>query len=174
MVAGKIHISKKEYSNLDDKIVGINTTDEFANYLVAKPERTENIIFKKYEQTPLEAVDYSIVSEESAKLNCLTKITDKMKSKEECDDYVDNYNANDRRNKLSFMNVNTIEEGVEWYKKEFPQLPDQITEIMARWNWGDLSKLSKKQVKKDIKKPKKFKEKYGLEAKQGNFVVNFS
>ena len=72
------------------------------------------------------------------------------------------------------MNVNTIEEGVEWYKKEFPQLPDQITEIMARWNWGDLSKLSKKQVKKDIKKPKKFKEKYGLEAKQGNFVVNFS
>tara|TARA_R100001015_G_C4635316_1_gene204646 strand:+ start:9982 stop:10512 length:531 start_codon:yes stop_codon:yes gene_type:complete len=176
MVAGKIELSKNEIKK--DSIYQLNTNDESCNYMVAPIERTEKIFFGKLEQTPLDKVDYSFPNK--TQKTELEKLGEKIKTPEESEEYIRKYNEvkDDKRNQLSFMNVKTIEEGAEWYKKEFPQLPDQITEIMARWNWGDLSQLTKKKVKQDKKKiaqgKTKVKHYYGLEQKKGKFVVSFN
>ena len=69
----------------------------------------------------------------------------------------------DTRKDLSFLQVKTIEEGIEWYRKLDPKIPDEILSIMARWNWGDLSTITKKQIKNERKKDKKKGKKAGLE-----------
>tara|TARA_R100001509_G_C4795567_1_gene191306 strand:+ start:92 stop:676 length:585 start_codon:yes stop_codon:yes gene_type:complete len=86
-------------------------------------------------------------------------------------------NEIDKRDTLSYMSVKTIEEGEEWYRQNFPQVPDELYSIMARWNWGDLSEITKKDIKNDKKrvargkKPKK--EPVALERKTGNFIIEF-
>lgn len=173
MVAGKIELSKNDLKK--EGIYELNTNDNGCNYLVAPIEKTEKIVFGKLEQTPLDKVDYSFPNKTQ-----LEKLGEKIRTPEESEEYIRKYNEvkEDKRNQLSFMNVKTIEEGAEWYKKEFPQLPDQIAEIMARWNWGDLSQLTKKKVKQDKKKiaqgKTKVKHYYGLEQKKGKFVVSFN
>ena len=74
------------------------------------------------------------------------------------------------------MNVKNVEEGADWYKKEFPKLPDDLCDIMARWNWGDLSTLTKKDVKNDNKRIKKGKKpkQMGLEVKRGTYKIDFN
>ena len=101
------------------------------------------------------AIDYNIVEQEQE---------DKEKLEEV-----------DKRNSLSFMNVKTIEEGEAWYKQNFPKIPDDLYPIMARWNWGDLSTLTKKDVKNDKKRVKKGKKpkNCGLEVYKGKFIVEF-
>ena len=82
----------------------------------------------------------------------------------------------DKRDTISFMNVKTIEEGEEWYKQNFPGVPDELYPIMARWNWGDLSEITKKDIKNDkkrIKHGKKPKKPLVLERKVGKFIVEF-
>ena len=101
------------------------------------------------------------------------------KDYDEIDKYCDNFEAdvNDKRKKLSFLNVNTAEEGSIWYKQQFPKLPDEFCEIMGRWNWGDLSQMTKKTAKNDKKKlekgNKKTKDKYEFTQEKGNFVITF-
>ena len=69
----------------------------------------------------------------------------------------------DTRQTLSFMNVKTIEEGIEWYRAFDPKIPEEILPIMARWNWGDLSTITKKQIRNERKKDKKKGKKAGLD-----------
>ena len=47
---------------------------------------------------------------------------------------------------------------------------------MARWNWGDLSTLTKKDVKNDNKRIKKGKKpkQMGLEVKRGTYKIDFN
>lgn len=83
----------------------------------------------------------------------------------------------DKRDTISFMNVKSVEEGIIWYKNNFPKVPEELYPIMARWNWGDLSEVTKKDAKNDKKrvargkKPKKCE---GLTSKTGNFVIDFN
>lgn len=82
----------------------------------------------------------------------------------------------DKRSSLSFMNVKSVEEGIDWYRQNFPKIPEELLEPMARWNFGDLSQITKKDVKNDkkrIARGKKPKVCQGLEVKTGNFVVKF-
>lgn len=81
----------------------------------------------------------------------------------------------DKRDSLSYMNVKTVDEGEEWYRQNFPKVPDELYSIMARWNWGDLQDVTKKDVKNDKKRIAKGKKPKtcGLEAKQGKFIVEF-
>tara|TARA_B110000285_G_C14959882_1_gene531123 strand:+ start:444 stop:953 length:510 start_codon:yes stop_codon:yes gene_type:complete len=82
----------------------------------------------------------------------------------------------DQRDTVSFMSVNSIDEGIEWYKQNFPKVPEELYPVMARWNWGDLKDITKKDVKNDkkrIKQGKKPKVCDGLTSKQGNFIVSF-
>ena len=47
-----------------------------------------------------------------------------------------------------------IEKGKDWYLKHDPKLPTEIAEMMARYNWGDLKFMTKKNAKHQRKKLK--------------------
>lgn len=82
----------------------------------------------------------------------------------------------DKRDSLSYMSVRSVEEGIDWYRNNFPKVPEELLEPMARWNFGNLSQITKKDVKNDnkrIKQGKKPKVMKCLEVKTGNFVVEF-
>ena len=51
---------------------------------------------------------------------------------------------------LSFIQITTEEEGIEWYKKHYPKIPDDLLPIIARYNWGD--PINKKMIKNEKKK----------------------
>ena len=54
--------------------------------------------------------------------------------------------------------MKTIEEGIEWYRTFDPKIPEEILPIMARWNWGNLATLTKKQIKMKMKAHNKLKQ----------------
>ena len=165
----------------------INTTDKKANYFIsndAEPIKEWGELTKEPKVLEDQSkVDYSLTDKEDAVYKTSGDILDTMrknvKTTQEIDEYCDNFENNMKQKKLSYMKVNNVEEGAEWYKAEFPKLPDELCEIMGRWNWGELNTLTKKQLKNDKKKinkgnpNKKQKELYGLEAKKGNFVISF-
>jgi len=83
----------------------------------------------------------------------------------------------DTRKNLSFLQVKSIEEGIEWYRNLDPKIPEELLPLFARWNWGDLSTLTKKQVKnehkKAVKKGKKKGEINSIKINRQPFVVEF-
>ena len=74
-----------------------------------------------------------------------------------------------------------IEKGKAWYLAYDPKLPEEIAELMARYNWGDLKYMTKKSIKnsqkKLNKKNKDIGEVYGLTrkvaTKNNPIIVNF-
>ena len=178
--------NKLNFDIVDDneKITDIK---QFSSY------QPENVAY-----VPLDKVDYNMPTEEQKlpetdfeeleqleqepqpEINeNLKNIVEKILTPEEIEKNCDNftYDMDDKTTQLSFLNVRNEQEGAEWYRKEFPKLPDEFCEIMGRWNWGDLSQMTKKSVKNDKKKiakgHKKTKEKYELGYKKGNFVISF-
>ena len=168
------------------KICKVNTDDECCNYIVGDKERLEKIAFGEMFLTPLNAVDYGLVSKDLAEkevelsAEILDKLRKNVKSADQSEDYMRTgfeKETNNKQNKLSYLRDNSIEEGADWYRKEFPQLPDQICEIMARWNWGDLKYSTKKSIKHDAQKHRKKNDgrppQFRSEIKYGNQVVIF-
>lgn len=80
---------------------------------------------------------------------------------------------------LSFLSIKEgeVDKGKEWYLRNDPKLPDDIAELMARYSWGDLKYLTKKDGKNNSKKfKKKGKDVYTqkkLKVKTGKFIVDF-
>lgn len=83
----------------------------------------------------------------------------------------------DTRKNLSYLQVKTIEEGTEWYRQLDPKIPDDLLGLMARWSFGDLSKITKKDIKNNRKKAKRKgkKDPYFSEIKidKGEQIVTF-
>ena len=133
----------------------INTSDNRLNYFIA--DTAEPIKFGEiYKPKVLEdqsRVDYSITTTEDPVYKTSGSILDSMrenvKTPQEIEDYCNNFDNNMKQKKLSYMNVKNVEEGADWYKTEFPKLPDDLCDIMARWNWGELETLTKKKLKND-------------------------
>lgn len=140
-----------------------------------------SITDKKFEEINLDEPEPEITDLEhfDKSSSHIKDLMSKVKSPNQIDNYCENfeYDIKDRRKSLSFLNVKNEKEGADWYKQNFPKLPDEFAEIMGRWNWGDLSQMTKKSAKNDKKKlakgNKKLKEKYDFNVKQGNFVVSF-
>jgi len=163
----------------------INTDDSKLNYFIAnevKPVEFGEI----YEPNFLEdqsKVDWGITSNEDplykSSGDMLESLRKNFKTQQEIDDYCNNFENNMKQKKLSYMNVKNVEEGSDWYKQEFPKLPDDLCDIMARWNWGELNTLTKKKLKNDKKKikagkaNKKTKHLYNLDVKHGEFIIDF-
>tara|TARA_R110001632_G_scaffold29690_3_gene78675 strand:- start:708 stop:1316 length:609 start_codon:yes stop_codon:yes gene_type:complete len=92
-------------------------------------------------------------------------------------EYIDgskcDYDVGFDKNKIptSFLQIKEgeIQKGKEWYLNNDPKLPEEIAEMMARYNWGDLKYMTKKslknQKKKLGKKNKDIGEEYGLTRK---------
>ena len=66
---------------------------------------------------------------------------------------------------VSFLSIKEgdIESGKMWYKHYDPKLPDELCEMLARHNWGDLKYMNKKSIKRDNKKLKKKGKDIGVE-----------
>lgn len=71
----------------------------------------------------------------------------------------------DRLIPVSFLDIKEgeIEKGKEWYLKYDPKLPTEIAEMMARYNWGDLKYMTKKNAKNSRKKLAKKGKDLGVE-----------
>tara|TARA_R110000772_G_scaffold223089_3_gene333482 strand:+ start:289 stop:831 length:543 start_codon:yes stop_codon:yes gene_type:complete len=61
---------------------------------------------------------------------------------------------------LSFLQVKTEEEGLEWYKINYPKIPEELLPIIARYHWGE--PITKKAIKNEKKKINKKLSKSGL------------
>ena len=55
---------------------------------------------------------------------------------------------------LSFLQVQTVEEGTEWYKAT-TKYPDEVCAILAKYEWGGLRYTTKKEFKNMKKKTAK-------------------
>lgn len=58
---------------------------------------------------------------------------------------------------LSFLQIKEgdIDSGILWYKQHYPKVPDELIEIMARYNFGDLKYATRKSIKNTGKQHKK-------------------
>tara|TARA_R110000803_G_scaffold85363_1_gene151704 strand:- start:359 stop:901 length:543 start_codon:yes stop_codon:yes gene_type:complete len=74
---------------------------------------------------------------------------------------------------ISFINIKTIQEGILWYKKHYPKIPDELLPIIARYHWG--ASINKHTIKKERKflKNKRRKEMNKIEFKKGQFSLTF-
>ena len=80
----------------------------------------------------------------------------------------------------SFLQIKEgkVKKGIDWYRRHYPKVPDELIEIMARYNFGDLKYATRKSVRNDAKKyRKKFKKDpyiaQGLTISKGPYVVRF-
>ena len=79
---------------------------------------------------------------------------------------------------ISFFQIKEgdVISGKRWYLSRFPKLNEDLAEIMARYNWGDLKYATKKSLrnnrKKSIKRTGK-KQQIMMEIKRGPTIVTF-
>ena len=74
---------------------------------------------------------------------------------------------------MSYLQIKTVEAGTEWYKAN-SKYPDEVCEMMAKYEWGDLSRTTKKEFKNLKTRTSKRKKKGPtLTIKHGPIVVPF-
>tara|TARA_R110000772_G_scaffold11488_2_gene35908 strand:- start:268 stop:843 length:576 start_codon:yes stop_codon:yes gene_type:complete len=76
---------------------------------------------------------------------------------------------------ISFLNIKTEEEGLLWYRRTYPKIPDDLLPIIARYHWGD--NINKHTVKKEKKKNKTKEVPVGLHYKHdpnNPFILDFN
>ncbi len=129
---------------------------------------------KKTGETPITAIDGN-------KINYPIEINDEMKAA------LNNpkpafvaAEVNAKTLPLSFLAIKEgeVEKGKNWYIQNDPKLPDDIAELMARYSWGDLKHMTKKDAKnrrkKLAKKGKDILDEEKFQYKKGKFVIDFS
>ena len=74
---------------------------------------------------------------------------------------------------MSYLQIHTVEAGTEWYKAN-TKYPDEVCEMMAKYEWGDLRYTTKKEfknMKKKVQRKKKNPPK--IEVKRGPVMIHF-
>ena len=76
----------------------------------------------------------------------------------------------------SFLQIDSVEQGAEWYRANSPY-PDLVCDMLARYEWGDLKyttpKEFKNQKKKRERKATKTAQVTTLQVKRGPIHVSF-
>ena len=74
---------------------------------------------------------------------------------------------------ISFLQINNEIDGINWYRENYPKIPEELLPIIARYHWGE--PITKKAVKNEKKKLKKKIQKLnGVQYKTGNFTIDFN
>lgn len=73
---------------------------------------------------------------------------------------------------LSFINIQTEEEGIDWYMRHYPKIPTDLLPIIARYHWGQ-DPITKKNVKNEKKKIVKKLNKQGLSVENKKVSLSF-
>ena len=140
----------EEYKKPNGNIQLVDYRNEALSYTCGKAEETNT------EYTGIDAYDYHVSAET---LNNL-----RSDKKEIHKDGVP----------ISFLQITNEIDGIEWYKKHYPKIPEELLPVIARYHWGE--PITKKAVKNERKKfnKKLQKENNKLIRKTGNFVVEFN
>ena len=146
-------------SNLENNEIRkmLITNDSKCNYLCGFSPEPE-LIANNLEIVEFDKVDYMISNEPEPELPIIKGMNEN--------------NTNDKQKTLSYLSVKSVEEGIEWYRKEFPKLPEEILPLMSRWNFGDLKDETKKSIKNKRKKINK-KQKPVFKIEQKPVVITF-
>ena len=72
---------------------------------------------------------------------------------------------------LSFLQIKTEDEGIEWYAKHHPKIPTDLLPIIARYHWGE--PITKKGIKNEKKKIIKELDRKGLKVSNKPHIVSF-
>lgn len=125
----------------------IEASDSRMSYTFIKPENIENQKPKLPTLVERDLFDYSVVIK---------------KGEPETEDSVGTL---DQVVPISYSQIKTSEEGEDWYRAKYPELPEDFYGIIARYTWGQ--PFTKKEIKNTCKKIKK----KGKEAPQGYSMV---
>ena len=142
---------------ITEKKVYVLSNEPRLNYTFMKKDRvekdpTELII------TPREKFDYGVVVK---------------KGEEETENSVGTL---DETLPISYTSINNPQHGEEWYRRKYPNLPEDFYGVIARYTWGQPQ--TRKSVKNEKKKYEKKKKKnqeppQGLSILKGKFEVSF-
>ena len=130
--------------------------DPRMNYTFIKPENIEKQKPKLPEVCPRDLFDYGIV---------------RQKGEPETEDSVGTL---DEVVPLSYAQIKKPEQGEEWYRAKYPDLPEDFYGIIARYTWG--APFTKKEIKNTCKKIKKKGKKelpQGYSVLKGKFELSF-
>lgn len=151
------------------------TSDNKLNFICGyepEPKGNSGLISENKEYISLDKVDYML---ETDKSNISMEIIDEPEpeiTKEEIPIYDIKKETEDKQKTLSYLSVKSVEEGIEWYKKEYPKIPDELYPLMSRWNFGDLNQITKKDLRNNKKKELKKKRKLNRQIQQGLKIEN--
>tara|TARA_R110000824_G_scaffold8686_4_gene39121 strand:+ start:3070 stop:3597 length:528 start_codon:yes stop_codon:yes gene_type:complete len=73
---------------------------------------------------------------------------------------------------LSFLQIDNEVQGLEWYKKNYPKIPDELLPIIARYHWGE--PITKKGIKNERKKIQKKLQSKGLVVENKKVSLSFN
>ena len=124
-----------QFLQYEDGIEIQNELDPKLNYFISNEIKEVNQIKEEFVPLDESMLDYSISAEQ---LNNLR---------------TDGTTPHTEPIPMSFLNITTEEEGLLWYKKHYPKIPDDLLPIIARYHWGH--KINKQTLKKEKKKNKK-------------------
>ena len=110
-----------------------NPTDEKLSFMIGKAP------IHREEYSDISKYDYEVSAEE---LNKTSKV------------------KHERGLPLSFLQIKTEVEGIEWYANHYPKLPTELLPIIARYHWGE--PITKKAIKNEKKKILKKAQQKGL------------
>ena len=134
----------------------IMADDERLNYTFIKPENIEKHNPKIMDVIDRDLFDYGVVIK---------------KGEPETEDSVGTL---DTAVPLSYAQIKKPEQGEEWYRMKYPELPEDFYGIIARYQWGQ--PFTKKEVKNTTKKIRKNNKKdipQGFSMVKGNFEISF-
>jgi len=125
----------------------------------------------------------SEMDDEVTKRPCLPELIDKdlidynvvVKKEDDDDNHTVGMGQLDTTLPASYLGIKTVEDGIAWYKRKHPDLPEAFYEVIANYTWG------KKEDKQEgdaggapKKKKKKRKNRHQqLKISKGNFKVQF-
>jgi len=131
--------------------------DPRMNYIFVKPENIDKQKPKPPEVIARDLFDYGVV----------------IKKGEEEDE--DNVGTLDTIVPISYAQIKNPNQGEEWYRAKYPDLPEDFYGIIARYTWG--APFTKKEVRNTAKKIKKKNKKevpQGFSMVKGNFELEFN
>lgn len=148
------------------------TDDNKLNFICGfnpEPKGNAGLIAENKEYISLDKVDYMLETNPNISMEIIDEPEPEIPelTKEDIPILDLNRESEDKQKQLSYLSVKSVEEGIEWYKKEFPKLPDELYPMMSRWNFGDLNQITKKDLKNNKKKELKKKRKLNREIQQG-------
>tara|TARA_R110000796_G_scaffold14404_1_gene47047 strand:- start:351 stop:908 length:558 start_codon:yes stop_codon:yes gene_type:complete len=121
------------YETIDGNHQVENKVDSKMNFVIGKELKSK----KPYELvSTLKNYDFIIPAEE-------------INKKSKCKTHTDGL-------PISFIQIDNIKDGVEWYRANYPKIPDELYPIIARYHWGNaINKNTLRKERKALKSKKK-------------------